>query len=61
VNAENEWPDPVGENRLTRYNIAEWLRELVAMRMMQKSEAAEHALYIRKRMDLGQVPWPRES
>ena len=41
---EKEWPDPVGDNRLTRYNIANWLRDLVAMRIVRKQEAAEAAL-----------------
>jgi hypothetical protein len=58
---ENEWPDPVGDNRLTRYNIAEWLRDLVAMRLMRKREAAEAAVAIRKRLSCGQSPWPSES
>jgi hypothetical protein len=58
---ENEWPDPVGDNRLTRYNIAEWLRLLVEMRMMSKSDAASAAVAIRYRINCGQVPWPSES
>jgi len=58
---EKEWPDPVGDNRLTRYNIANWLRDLVAMRIVRKQEAAEAALAIRKRIACGQPPWPRES
>lgn len=61
MNEENEWPDPVGDNRLTRYGIADWLRQLVAMRLLLKQDAAEHALAIRRRIDSGQVPWPRES
>lgn len=61
MNSEKEWPEPVGGNRLTRYNIAEWLRELAAMKMLKKREAAEHALSIRRRLNLGQSPWPSES
>jgi hypothetical protein len=58
---EKEWPDPVGHNRLTRYNIADWLRALAAMRIIQRREAAQVALAIRKRIACGQTPWPSES
>jgi hypothetical protein len=58
---EKEWPNPVGDNRLTRYNIAEWLRMLVAMRLMGRGDAAESAWAIRRRIESGQAPWPKES
>lgn len=55
------WQEPVGHNRLTRYDIARWLRELAAMRVIQKSEAADLAEWIRIGISCGHAPWPSES
>jgi hypothetical protein len=55
---EGDLQRPVGGNRLTKYNIAAWLRMLAAMKVIQRSEAASNAKRIRQS---GYAPWPSES
>lgn len=50
---------PVNNGRLSRYQIAVWLRELVAMGVLEKERAAKEAIRIRRRVLEGYTPWPK--
>ena len=54
-----EWPERPLEcgDRLQKYDIAAWLRELVDMKILKPSEAAQEARFIRVRFGRGERPW----
>jgi hypothetical protein len=58
---EKEWPQRVGRNRLTRYNVVEWLRLLVEARVLPAAHVSQYARAIRLQIENGQAPWPKES
>lgn len=56
---QEKWPPRPREcgNRLQKYDIAEWLRLLVEMRIVQKRSVADISYGIRKRLNRGEKPW----
>ena len=57
---QNEWPVPDGQSRISKYDVAGWLRELVRTRIVAKADAENLARYVSQKIRSGQTPWPKE-
>lgn len=60
---EQHYPevDKPGNNRLLAYDVAEWLRLLVKMRVIRKDSVSGISQGIRARLERGEIPWETSS